>query len=81
MNSEHADYTNYLRVGRERCGMEQVIGLSLTLGLAVFAGVVWLIRLEGRINGHDDSLRSVKEDLHYIRERIDRAIDGKSPRV
>ena len=36
--------------------------------------VVWLVRLEGRVNGHDEAMRNFKEDLHYIRARIDEAI-------
>jgi hypothetical protein len=44
---------------------------------ACVAAVVWLVRLEGRINGHDDQIRAAREDLTYIRNRIDRAINGK----
>lgn len=47
--------------------------------------IVWLVRLEGRVNGHDQSIASVRDhtrdaitdlrdDVAYIRERIDRAI-------
>lgn len=44
--------------------------------------IVWLVRLEGRINGHDSSFQDVKDNIkdmrsevHYIRQRIDEAID------
>lgn len=36
--------------------------------------VVWLVRLEGRVNSHDESLKSFREDLHYVRNRIDEAL-------
>lgn len=44
------------------------------VGLAAFptvSFVVWLVRLEGRVNAHDDTLRAFKDDLHYIRDRQD----------
>lgn len=55
-----------------------VVGLSV-------AALVWLVRLEGRVNSHDREIKDVKEghdsdiqqirrDLEYIRGRIDRAI-------
>lgn len=54
------------------------------VGLSV-AALVWLVRLEGRVNSHDREIKDVKEghdsdiqqirrDLEYIRGRIDRAI-------
>lgn len=50
--------------------------------------VVWAVRQEGRLNGHDRELRMIREDaeqrdrdlrddLQYIRQRIDAAIDGR----
>jgi hypothetical protein len=39
--------------------------------------VVWLVRLEGRVNTHSTELSSVKDDLRYIRDRIDRALNGR----
>jgi hypothetical protein len=44
-------------------------------GLAV-AGVIWLVRLEGRVNGHDIEHKTTREDIRYIRDRIDRALNG-----
>lgn len=42
----------------------------------VVAVVVWLIRLEGRVNTHDAMHRQMRDDLTYIRSRIDKALNG-----
>lgn len=39
--------------------------------------VVWLIRLEGRVNTQSELHKALKEDVSYIRERIDRALNGQ----
>lgn len=47
------------------------------IGIAAFptvSFVVWLVRIEGRVNAHDETLKSFKDDLHYIRGRIDEAV-------
>lgn len=56
----------------------------MTIGGAVISGLVWLVRLEGRVNGHDrehkqhaDRHEEMREDLAYIRERIDKALNGR----
>jgi hypothetical protein len=59
-------------------------GVLLAGGSVVVGAIVWLVRLEGRIAGHDhehlqhqarhDEMRA---DLAYIRDRIDRALNGK----
>lgn len=36
--------------------------------------LVWLIRLEGRINTHDVIASELRKDITYIRSRIDQAI-------
>jgi hypothetical protein len=41
------------------------------------AALAWLFRLEGRINGHDQMIAAIREDLHYVRSRIDRALNGR----
>jgi hypothetical protein len=51
--------------------IEQIITLG---GLAV-GGVAWLIRMEARVNGHDRELRDVKDDVRYIRGRIDQFLE------
>jgi len=52
-------------------------GTLIVVILAVIAGIVWLVRLEGRINGHDREMSQVRDDIAYIRDRIDRAIDHR----
>lgn len=44
-------------------------------GLTV-AALVWLIRLEGRINTQDVLTKELKDDISYIRSRIDSALNG-----
>ena len=38
----------------------------------VVLGLVWLIRLEGRVNVQEALHRSLSDDVRYIRDRIDR---------
>jgi len=49
----------------------------IPLTLAAVAGIVWAVRVEGRVNTltmrHDD----MREDLTYIRQRIDQALNNK----
>jgi hypothetical protein len=48
-----------------------------TLTLTGLGALVWLIRLEGRINTGEALHTELKEDLRYIRDRIDRALHGR----
>jgi hypothetical protein len=59
----------------------------MLVGLPVIAGLVWLIRLEGRLNAQgerledrlktqDDGLDRLERDIAYIRNRIDVALNG-----
>jgi sensor domain CHASE-containing protein len=50
--------------------------LVLTAGVAVIGVVVWLIRLEGRVNTQMALHERLTEDVTYIRERIDAALNG-----
>jgi len=43
---------------------------------AIVTGIVWAVRLEGRVNSADQRFKDLKEDIDYIRERIDRALNG-----
>jgi len=52
-------------------------GMVLTLGATCVAGLVWLIRLEGRINLNESVTKALSEDIQYVRARIDRALNGK----
>lgn len=55
-----------------------------TLTLSGLGAVVWLIRLEGRVNTGEAQHQNLKEshdalhdDVRYIRARIDQALNGK----
>jgi hypothetical protein len=39
--------------------------------------IVWLIRLEGRINVTEALQKKMSEDVAYIRARIDRVLNGR----
>lgn len=49
----------------------------LPLSLAIVGAVIWLIRLEGRVNTYCQRVDDLKADVQYIRERIDRALNGR----
>jgi hypothetical protein len=48
----------------------------ITIAASTTGVIVWLVRMEGRINKNDASIADVKEDIRYIRARIDRALNG-----
>lgn len=52
-------------------------GAALTIACSFVGGVVWLIRLEGRVNTNAALHDELKADVRYIRDRIDRALIGK----
>ena len=58
-----------------------VMALSIEVIAAVVVPIVlglsWLLRLEGRINLQDARYAEIKESLSYIRERLDRALNGR----
>ena len=43
--------------------------------IPVVGVIVWFVRLEGRVNTQDAIMKEFREDLAYIRQRIDRAIN------
>lgn len=49
----------------------------LALAVPVAGVIVWLIRLEGRINLQDARYSEIKESLSYIRARLDSALNGR----
>jgi hypothetical protein len=58
---------------------ETMTALGIVVGL-----VAWAVRQEGRINlhaalheEHAKRHHEIKEDIEYIRERIDRALNGR----
>lgn len=56
--------------------MGETTQIGLAVGLPAIGVIVWLIRLEGRVNTQDVINNQVRSDLTYIRERIDRALNG-----
>jgi hypothetical protein len=46
----------------------------LTAGGMAIAVTVWLVRIEGRVHGHDRELRILRDDIRYVRSRIDQAL-------
>jgi sensor domain CHASE-containing protein len=48
----------------------------VSLLVPVAAVIVWLIRLEGRINVHQALHDRLAADVAYIRSRIDSALNG-----
>lgn len=49
------------------------------IGVLVLSGVVWAVRLEARVDAlkqqHQAAIEQVREDLKYIRARLDQALD------
>lgn len=65
-----------------------VVGIALTGGLAVIGGVVWLVRLEGRVNTHeaecaqrqqrmDERHVETNKKLDAIDAKLDRLVEGQ----
>jgi hypothetical protein len=51
-------------------------GTAIQVAVPLIVGGVWLIRLEGRVNTQSELHKNLKEDVAYIRQRIDRALNG-----
>jgi len=47
------------------------------VGASVVAVVVWLVRLEGRVNATEAFHRQIADDIRYLRERIDSAMSRR----
>lgn len=56
--------------------MGETVQVGLAVGLPAIGVVIWLIRLEGRVNTQDTINKQVRDDLTYIRGRIDKALNG-----
>lgn len=48
----------------------------LALVVPAVGVLVWLVRLEGRVNTNEALQKNVLAEVLYIRQRIDRAING-----
>ncbi len=52
--------------------------IAIAISIPAVAVLVWLIRLEGRVNTNDVVVARLQTDVTYIRGRIDKAINGHS---
>jgi hypothetical protein len=50
-------------------------GFYLTAALTILGGIAWALRLEGRVNTTTERFEDLKNDVNYIRRRIDEALD------
>ena len=55
---------------------DETIRTIAAFALPAVGVVVWLIRLEGRVNTAAALQAALKDDVTYIRDRIDRALNG-----
>ena len=53
-----------------------VAGLA-GIAATVIGAVVWLLRLEGRVNTHEVLQARLAADIQYIRQRIDDVLNGR----
>lgn len=53
------------------------IGTALGVLLPVIGGIVWLVRLEGRVNTAAVAQDALKEWLERVEAKLDRVIEGK----
>jgi hypothetical protein len=56
--------------------VEQLSAGATVLATAI-AAAIWLGHLQGRVNGIEKEVTGVKDDITYIRDRIDRALNGR----
>lgn len=54
------------------------MGVWITLATIALSGVVWGIRLEGRVDGQEREYKAVvqqlRDDVNYIRSRLDQLV-------
>lgn len=53
-----------------------VVQASVALAVPAVGVIVWLVRLEGRIDKQAALNEALREDLAYVRSRIDAALNG-----
>lgn len=61
-----------------------VIVIMPAVIIPMVGAIVWLVRIEGRVNGHDAQHvqhqkrhEELRTDIAYIRDRIDHALNGR----
>lgn len=55
-----------------------LVQVLVSVGVPIVGVTVWLVRQEGRINQNASTIRDIKGDVHYIRQRIDSALNGRN---
>lgn len=48
----------------------------LAIGVPAVGVIVWAVRIEGRVALNEQQIVTMRDDLRYIRSRIDRALNG-----
>jgi hypothetical protein len=56
--------------------MAEQISTFAAIVVPIVGALAWLFRLEGRVDKAEGQVADVKADVRYIRDRIDRALDG-----
>ena len=62
---------------------------TVVLSLSAVAGIAWLVRIEGKVlsnerelsriaNDGERKLAQIGEDIKYLRDRIDRVLEGRA---
>jgi len=59
--------------------MSETVQFAAAIAAPVVGALVWLIRLEGRVNVHDSILSDIRDDVAYIRQRLDAAAKSHTP--
>ena len=57
--------------------VQVAVAVGVPLVGALGGGFIWLLRLEGRVNTQQVQHKELREDVKYIRDRIDRALNGR----
>ncbi len=47
---------------------------AMAIVIPSITGLVWLLRLEGRVNMNEKDTKGLRKDVTYIRNRIDAAL-------
>ena len=55
----------------------QTLQAAAAIGVPSLATVIWLLRLEGRVNTNEALQTRTADDVKYIRERIDQVLDQR----
>ena len=58
--------------------MSLTIPELFVIGVPIVLSLVWLVNLAGRVNTHDVLMNALRDDITYIRGRIDEAVKPKT---